>query len=67
MARQMKEVRAVRAKKDVLVIRVDPLRTVRGRPVPCGSVHETPKHARRARAKRELARQLREGCRERAA
>jgi hypothetical protein len=56
----MKEVVAPRASKDVLVIRVDPLRVVRGRPVPRGSIHATRKHASRARSRRELARRLRE-------
>jgi hypothetical protein len=59
MARRMKEVRASRARQDVLVVRVDPLQLGRGpRQLPRGGAHRTAKRPARARAKRELARQL---------
>ena len=71
MARRMKEVCAKVAPSDVLVIAVDPLRTARGhRPLLRGSTHQTIKRPKRARSKRELARQLADrsaGCRERVA
>ena len=69
MARQMKTVSAPRTNDAVLVVVVDPLGVRRGlRMIQRGGAHATARKPSRAKAKRQMRREMAEGpvsCRER--
>jgi hypothetical protein len=69
MAGKMKTVHAPRREDDALVVVVDPLWAARGpRLLKRGGVHQTARKPSRAKAKRQMRRELAEGsasCRER--